>query len=199
MRAGPPEELRRTAARRGQDWRPGSETMKRQLFLLRHAKSSWDDPSIPDHDRPLNKRGRKAAATMRQFIRSEGIRPDLVCVSSARRALQTLEALGPWDRPPSVEIEPELYLARSQKILELVHDVPPSSRVVMVIGHNPGLQDFATLLAGDSGDALVRRLTEAFPTGAMAKFKIDGDWSQVAPGSGRLTRLVTPRELTPPA
>ncbi len=172
--------------------------MKRQLFLLRHAKSSWDDLSIPDHDRPLNKRGRKAAAVMRRYIRSEGIRPDLVRASSAKRALQTLEALEPWDRPPAVEIKPALYVASAQKILELVRDIPASSRVALLIGHNPGLQEFAMLLAGGD-DALVRRLAQNFPTGAMAKFEIDGDWSQVQEGSGQLTSLVTPRELKPPA
>lgn len=172
--------------------------MKRKLFLLRHAKSSWDDLSIPDHDRPLNKRGRKAAAVMRHYIQSEGIRPDLVCVSSAKRTLQTLEALEPWDRPPAVEITPALYLAAPQKILELVRDIPASSRVVLLIAHNPGLQEFAKLLAGDCDDALVRHLAEAFPTGAMAKFEIDCDWPQVHEGSGRLTSLVTPRELKPP-
>ncbi len=172
--------------------------MKRQLFLLRHAKSSCDDLSVPDHDRPLNKRGRKAAALMRQFIRFEGIRPDLVCASSAKRTLQTLEALEPWDRPPAVEIKPALYHAPPQKILELVRDIPDSSRVVLLIGHNPGLQEFAKLLAGRGDDALVGRLAEAFPTGAMAKFEIDCDWPQANEGSGRLTSFVTPRELNPP-
>jgi phosphohistidine phosphatase len=172
--------------------------MKRRLILLRHAKSSWDDLSIPDRDRPLNKRGRKAARTMRRFIRSKKIRPDLVCVSSARRTLQTLEALAPWDRPPAVEIEPALYEAPAQKILDLVRAIPASSRVALLIGHNPGLQDFAKLLAGDSDDALVRRLAEAFPTGALAQFEIDGDWPQIDAGSGKLTLYVTPRELGMP-
>jgi phosphohistidine phosphatase len=174
--------------------------MKRQLFLLRHAKSSWDDLSIPDHDRPLNKRGRKAAAMMRRYIRSERIRPDLVWASSAKRALQTFEALEPWDRPPAVEIKPALYLAAAQKILELVRDIPASSRVALLIGHNPGLQEFALLLAGGGDDdASVRRLAQNFPTGALAKFEIDGDWSQAHEGSGQLASLVTPRELKPPA
>lgn len=173
--------------------------MKRQLFLLRHAKSAWDDPSIPDHDRPLNKRGRKAAAAMRQYIRSAGISPDLVWVSGARRTLQTLDALAPWRQPTKVEIKEALYLAPPEKILGLVRGLPAWSRAVLLIGHNPGLQEFGKLLAEGSDDAIARRLAETFPTGAIAQFEIDCLWSQVEGGSGKLTSFVTPRELKPPA
>lgn len=172
--------------------------MKRRLFLLRHAKSSWDDLAIPDHDRPLNKRGRKAAIAMRQFIRAAKIKPDLVCVSSARRTMQTLEALAPWRRPPPVEVMDELYLASAQKIMELARGFPDSSRAVLVIGHNPGLQEFALLLASGKDDALVLRMAQAFPTGAMAQFEIDCPWSQIDEGLGQLTSFVAPRGLKSP-
>src|SRR6516165_5709318 len=83
---------------------------KRQLLLLRHAKSSRDDPSIADHERPLSKRGRKAAEAMRRMMRSEGLVPDLVLVSPARRTMETLSALQPWDKPPVIDEKQELTL-----------------------------------------------------------------------------------------
>ncbi len=173
--------------------------MEKQLFLLRHAKSSWDDLSLPDHDRPLSKRGRKAGAAVRRLVQSERISPDLIQVSSALRTLQTLEALQPWKKPPRVEVKEALYHASAPQILELLRDVPDQAVSVLLIGHNPGLQEFAILLAGGHGDAaedaLGRRLADAFPTGALAEFALDCSWSQIAEGSGKLTRFVTPREL----
>jgi phosphohistidine phosphatase len=173
--------------------------MKKQLFLLRHAKSSWKDLSLPDHDRPLNKRGRKAAAAIRRLVRSEGIHPGLICVSSALRTLQTLEALQPWDEQPEVEVTDALYLAPAQQILERLRQIPESTRAVLVIGHNPGLQELAVLLVGGDDhvaeDALARRLADSFPTGALAEFTVDCSWSRIDRGSGRPTRYVTPREL----
>jgi phosphohistidine phosphatase len=173
--------------------------MEKQLFLLRHAKSSWKDLSLPDHDRPLNKRGRKAAAAIRRLVRSEGIDPGLICVSGALRTLQTLEALQPWDGQPEVEVTDALYLAPAQQILERLRKIPESTRAVLVIGHNPGLQELAVLLVGGDDhvakDALPRRLADSFPTGALAEFALDCSWSRIGRGSGRLTRFVTPREL----
>jgi phosphohistidine phosphatase len=175
------------------------QIMKKQLFLLRHAKSSWDDVSIPDHDRPLSKRGRKAAAAMRRLAQSEKIDPDLIWVSSAVRTLQTLEALQPWDQPPKVEVKETLYHAPAAKILELLRNIPESAGKVLLIGHNPGLQELALLLIGGddaaAGDGLARRLADSYPTGALAQFELECSWSQIGEGSGKLTRFVTPREL----
>jgi phosphohistidine phosphatase len=173
--------------------------MKKQIFLLRHAKSSWDDLSIPDHDRPLSKRGRKAAATMRQLFKSEKLSPDLIYVSSAQRTLQTLELLQPWDRPPKVEVKKALYMASAPQIMELLREIPDTAHAVLLIGHNPGLQELAILLLdGDdqaTKDALGRRLADAYPTGALAQFALDCSWSRIGRGAGRLTRFVVPREL----
>jgi len=173
--------------------------MKKQLFLLRHAKSSWDDATLADRDRPLSKRGRKAIAAMRQLVQSEKIAPDLVYVSSARRTLQTLEGLEPWDRSPKVAVTPELYLASAAQILELLRGVPDAARVVLLIGHNPGLHELAVSLVGGSehaeGDGLARRLAEGYPTGALAQFELEGRWAQLGEKPARLKRFVTPREL----
>jgi len=169
--------------------------MARMIFLLRHAKSSWDDPSLPDHDRPLSKRGRKAAAAMREFLRSEKICPDLVWVSSARRTRETLEALRPFDHAPKAEVKPALYMASAQRMVELLRQAPEGARALLLIGHNPGLEELAVLLAGDGAadEPLVRRLREKFPTGALAEFNFDGPWRRLGPGAGKLTRFVAPR------
>jgi phosphohistidine phosphatase len=169
--------------------------MKRRLLLLRHAKSSWDDPALADHDRPLSKRGRKAAALMRELVRSEKLNPDLVLVSSAKRTLETLAALTPWERPPDVVVDKALYHAEPPAIFGLLRDAPADARVLLVIGHNPGLQEFAILFADHSDGPLVQSLEESFPTGALAEFDIDGPWAKIRTGAGKLTRFVTPRAL----
>jgi phosphohistidine phosphatase len=96
----------------------------RQLLLMRHAKSSWDDPKLADHARPLNARGRAAAASMGGEMRRLGLAPDVVLVSSARRTLQTLEALKPWDDTPLVEPMDRLYLASGEQLLGVLHGAP---------------------------------------------------------------------------
>ncbi len=170
----------------------------RQLLLLRHAKSSWDDPKLPDHARSINARGRRAAAAMRKAIRDLGLVPDVVLVSSARRTLQTLEALEPWDETPLVEPLDALYLASPEQILEVLHTVAETARSVMVIAHNPGLHEVSVGLAGDAAPAssdAMRRLSEGFPTGALAEFAIGGPWRSLGPGGGRLVRFVSPKDL----
>jgi phosphohistidine phosphatase len=169
--------------------------MTRTLVLLRHAKSSWDDPSLADHDRPLTKRGRKAAAAMGALVRAEKIRPDLVYVSSALRTRQTLEGLQPWAHEPDIVVEPTLYHATPSQIFALLHGAPDAARTVMLIGHNPGLHEFAVQLAGAGEEALLDRLAESFPTGALAEFTTGAPWPKLDGGAGKLLRLVKPREL----
>ena len=175
------------------------QTMAHRLFLLRHAKSYWDDPSIPDHERPLSKRGRKAAFAMRHMMRSKGLVPDLVLVSNARRTLETLKALQPWDDPPVIDATDALYLASAGQILKLLREVNDHVRSVLLIGHNPGLQEFAMLLVGANAETakskIARRLAKAYPTGALAEFALSVPWSQIGKGAGQPTRFVTPSEL----
>ena len=125
-------------------WQP-----MRQLLLLRHAKSSWDDPALSDHARPLNARGRRAAAAIAQAMRELGLAPDIVLVSSARRTLQTLEALTPFDDPALIEPMDALYLAPWRGLLAAIQEVPETARSLLVIGHNPGLHELAMALAGE--------------------------------------------------
>jgi phosphohistidine phosphatase len=171
----------------------------RQLLLMRHAKSSWDDPKLSDHARPLNTRGRHAAAAMRRAMRDLGLSPDVALVSSARRTLQTLEALEPWDETPLVEPMDALYLATAPQILSVLRGVAETARSVLVIGHNPGLHELAMLLVGAQGMTLggnaVRRLAEGYPTGALAEFSVAGSWRSLGEGGGRLLRFLCPRDL----
>lgn len=176
-----------------------SITALRQLLLLRHAKSSWDDPKLSDHARPLNARGRRAAEAMREAMHNLGLAPDIVLVSSARRTLQTLEALEPWDDTPLIEPMDALYLATPAQILTVLNGVAETARSVLVIGHNPGLHEFAVMLVGEHSMSLAnsetRKLQEGFPTGALAEFAIVGPWGTLGEGGGRLTRFVSPRDL----
>lgn len=166
-----------------------------QLLLLRHAKSSRDEPSLPDQDRPLAPRGRRDAAVMRAVMQDLGLTPDLVLVSAARRTMQTLEALEPWEETPLIEPLEQLYLADAAQIAVVVRGVAETVRRVLLIGHNPGLQEFAVQLASASPRDTYRRMANKFPTCALAEFAISGTWSELAHDTVRLTRFVTASEL----
>jgi phosphohistidine phosphatase len=171
----------------------------RQLILLRHAKSSWDDASMPDRDRPLNARGRRTIAMMRQAMLDLGLAPDLILVSTARRTQETLEALEPFDDAPLIEQMDSLYLANPMQLLAALHGVAETVRSVLLIGHNPGLHDLAMNLAGPramaSGGEPNRALAAGFPTGALAEFVVAGSWGDLREGGGRLVRFLTPKML----
>lgn len=167
-----------------------------QLLLLRHAKSSWDDANQPDRDRKLNQRGREAAALMRETMRELGLCPDVVLVSSARRTLETLEALEPWTDTPLIEPMDSLYHATAGQLLDAVRDVAETVRSVLVIGHNPGMHDLALTLCTDQSVPAARQMAAGFPTAALAEFVISTPWSRITPGGGRLVRFLTPRALS---
>ena len=152
-----------------------------RLYLLRHAKSSWDDASLDDHDRPLAPRGRKASKAIGRYLRDHDIEPELVLCSSAKRARQTLARLGPAG--VDARIEPELYGASAQALLERLHAVPDEVASVMLIGHNPGMQQLAFNLAG---------LDDKFPTAALATFECSR-WRTL--DQATLVDYVRPREL----
>ncbi len=178
----------------------------RQLLLLRHADSSWDDAVQSDHARPLNPRGRAAAAAMRAVFRSLRLVPDVVLVSSARRTRQTLDALAPWDETPIVEPMDGLYLATPEQVLAIVSGVAETVRSLMVVGHNPGLHELAMTLAGahatSSNGHMARQLTEGFPAGGLAEFTVADSWQALGPrhgpaqSYGRLVRFVRPQDLS---
>ncbi len=167
----------------------------RQLLLLRHAKSSRDDKLLPDRDRPLAPKGRVRAAAMAQTLRELGLAPDLVLVSPARRTLETLEALEPWDETPLIEPLEQLYLANVTQLFTILNGVAETVRSVLLIGHNPGLHELAVALCDTGGKppqiAAMQQLRDAFPTAALAEFAIAGPWWQLHPGAARLVRYLT--------
>ena len=166
-----------------------------QLLLLRHAKSSWDDPKLSDRDRPLNKRGRRAAAAMRQAMQDLGLSPDLILVSTARRTQETLAALEPWDETPLIEPLESLYLASARQLLDVLRGTNETVRSVMLIGHNPGLHELAVSLAGSVESEQTHRLGDGFPTTALAEFAIGSTWESLGTGGGQLVRYLIPRDL----
>jgi phosphohistidine phosphatase len=167
----------------------------RRLHLLRHAKSSWDDPGLADHDRPLAPRGRRAATRVRERLGPEGVRPQLVLCSTATRATQTLDLLQPALGNASVSIEDGLYHATAARLSDRVQLVPDDVTEVLLVGHNPALQDLALLLAEPS--AARDRVAAKLPTGALVTLELDASsWDAVRPGSAKIVSLLLPRELT---
>jgi phosphohistidine phosphatase len=162
----------------------------KRLVLLRHAKSSWSDPGLPDHDRPLNGRGQDAAALVGRHLRREGFRPDLVLCSSATRTQQTLHLL---DLPEGNEviIDDRIYGAPAPDLLSCISEVPDRYQTVLLIGHNPGVEDLARMLDRDGLDSV-----EKFPTAAVAVLDLPiGAWREITAGAGRLDVFFTPKEL----
>jgi phosphohistidine phosphatase len=160
----------------------------RTLLLLRHAKSSWDDPSLADHDRPLAPRGRRAAKRIGELLRDRRIEISIVLCSSARRARETLDLAQP---PGEVHIEQELYGASARQLLERIRRVPEEVDSLMLIGHNPAIEELALGLAADRSELEGAK----FPTGALATFTVSGPWVRLAPAEATLTGFVKPRDL----
>ncbi len=170
----------------------------KSLFLLRHAKSSWDDPSLADFDRPLAARGRGAAPRMAAYMRKKGLVPDLVLCSAARRARETWELMAPVlgaDAP--VRTRGTLYGAEPGRLLAALRRAPRGTSSVLLIGHNPEIEDLAHRLCGpgSKGKALAR-LRAKYPTAALAVISFEGErWSTIGEGRGVLKRFVRPRDL----
>lgn len=167
--------------------------MKR-LYLLRHAKSSWKDTSLPDHDRPLAGRGRRAAKAIARHMREHGVEPELVLCSTARRARETLDRIASALGSPTVRVESELYAASAPALLERLRGIPDTVESVMVIGHNPGLQELALELARPASAA--SELAAKYPTGALATLAFDASsWQELGRDTAELVELVRPRDL----
>ena len=164
-----------------------------RLYLLRHAKSSWDDPGSNDRDRPLSPRGRRAAERIAEHLRAEGVRLDLVLCSPAVRARQTLARVRRALGDPKVSFDQTLYAADADRLLARLRAVPAGVEALMVVGHNPGLQDLALELATKGSE--VRKLREKLPTGGLATFSFEGAWHELGPRRAKLVRFVVPREL----
>jgi phosphohistidine phosphatase len=176
----------------------------KQLFVLRHAKSSWDDPGLDDHERPLAPRGQRAVKQLAAHMREHEIRPEQVLCSSARRTLETCEGI---QADGKIVVEPDLYEASGNDVLARLQRIPETTSSVMIIGHNPALQVLLLRLTGanDTGglssngdgdpESMVAQLQRKFPTGALATLSFECAWSELSPGSAKLVDMVRPRDL----
>lgn len=169
--------------------------MKR-LILLRHAKSSWGDPDLPDHDRPLTKRGRGAVPVIAAWLGGRGYLPDLALCSPACRARDTYALLAAaLPGLPEARLESGLYHAPPRTLLRRLQQVG-DARAVMIVGHQPGLGSFARKLAGAPVPARCARAFEHFPTAAAAVLDFDlDDWRGVDWQAARFIDFARPREL----
>ncbi len=169
------------------------------LTLLRHAKSGWDDPVSRDFDRPLNPKGRRAAALVGRHLRDQGVRFDHVVASPALRVQQTLDevasgyraALEPaWDR--------RIYLASAATLLDVVRELPEAAASALLTGHNPGLEDLVLLLVPAAADGPRGEVEDKYPTASVAELSFAVDrWADVGEGGAQLVRFTRPRDLDP--
>src|SRR5579871_2454938 len=183
-----------------------TERKKRNLVLFRHAKSAW--PDVPDHERPLAGRGIRAAPLMGRWLRDAGLVPDLVLCSTARRARETWEFAQPGlGTAPPVRFEDSIYGEDATGLLALIRGVPPATGTLLLIGHNPAIEDLAPMLAappgsggpGAAGPGDLERMRAKFPTAAIAVLQPAVTWRGLAGGRAALTAFVTPRDLPVPA
>jgi phosphohistidine phosphatase len=167
----------------------------KRLTILRHAKSSWDDP-VADFDRSLNARGREAAVLVGKELKRRGAKFDCVLASPARRVRETLDRVAEgYGEPLDVHFHERIYLASEDHLLQLVHRITDDVESAMIIGHNPGLHRLTLLLARDEG-SLRDQIADKYPTGAAATVVFEaGRWREVEPGSGQLSALILPRDL----
>lgn len=165
-----------------------------RLLLLRHAKSSWNQPELADHDRPLAPRGRRAATALGEHLQRLAQRPELVLCSSAARTVETLQRIRPaLPASTSVEVEEGLYAADADELLARVRQLPSTVACALLIGHNPGIEDLAVMLAGHGDRAARAAMAAKFPTAALANLTIDEHWSAVEPGAATLDEFWIPR------
>jgi phosphohistidine phosphatase len=172
-------------------------TDMRKLFLLRHAKSSWDDPASEDFDRPLNGRGRKSARRMGEYMAEQGIRPGMALVSAAARTRATWESLEPHLEGVPVSIEEGLYEASRNDLLARLRRLDDHMESVLLVGHNPGIGRLAEALAEHHGESeALARLAEKFPTGALAILHLYiAHWGELEAGRGLLAAFIRPKDL----
>ncbi len=177
---------------------------ERRLYVLRHAKSSWDDPAQDDHDRPLAPRGKRAVAALAAYIATSEVRPQIVLCSSARRTLDTLEGVGVGGEH---RIDRRFFELSCGGLLEELRALPAETGSVMIVGHNPTMQMLVLKLTGGSAayvaadpaqQLIAEQLVEIerkFPTGALATLRFSCQWAELTSGAARLSDYVRPKAL----
>ncbi|ATE66694.1 histidine phosphatase family protein [Rhizorhabdus dicambivorans] len=172
----------------------------KKVTLLRHAKSGWDDPVSRDFDRPLNAKGKRAAHRVGEYLRQHDIHFDHVVASPAVRVVETIEHLAEgtgetiapaWDK--------RVYLASAVSLLDVIQEADDRYDNLLLVGHNPGLEDLVLMLVPDSPDDAARdQVEEKFPTASIAEISFPVDrWEDIRPNGGALSLFVRPRDLDP--
>lgn len=167
--------------------------MTKRLLLIRHAKSSWGDPTAGDHARPLNARGQQAATAIGQWLLSKGDLPDQILSSDSARTRETVARMtAGWPEIPDIQFQPSLYLVGPSDLLAALH-LATGERVALV-AHNPGIADFADQMARQTPSH--GRFFD-YPTGATTILDFDIlNWNDATPGKGRVVDFIVPRDLT---
>jgi phosphohistidine phosphatase len=165
----------------------------RRLFLIRHAKA--EPHGRTDAKRKLAPRGESDAREIGTWLAEEGVQSGLAVVSPARRAVQTWElATEGLGRSPRTVLDDRVYEASVEDLLEVIHEVTPQTRTLVIVGHNPSIQVLATVLDNGAGDRKpAKEMARKFPTSGIALFELAGPWSNLAPGDADLTAFVVPR------
>lgn len=166
------------------------------LLLLRHAKSSWDDHTLPDHRRPLSRRGLRAAPAMAEHLRELALLPELIVSSTSERTRQTVEMVVEHLDDPPVQFDDSVYLAGPSQLLGSIRSADDAVETLMLVGHNPGMHAIAVALSDGRPSPANARLDAKFPTAAVAVIDFDVDrWRDVGPGLGHLADFIRPKDL----
>jgi len=172
----------------------------KKLTLLRHAKSGWDDPVSRDFDRPLNDKGKRAARRIGRYLREHGLHFDHVVASPAIRVVETIEHLAEgmgelmapaWDK--------RVYLASAVSLLDVIQEADDRYQSLLLVGHNPGLEDLVLMLVPDSAtDAARDQIEEKFPTASIAEIEFPVErWEDVRANGGAISLFMRPRDIDP--
>jgi phosphohistidine phosphatase len=167
------------------------------VYLLRHAKSSWDQPYLDDYQRPLAPRGLNAAPRLGRYMSKEKLIPERVLCSGARRAQETWDLVSDaLEVTVPVNVLPEIYHGSTGTLKGLIHGLPDSEDSVLLVGHNPTFHDFALSLAGSGEEEAIQRLRFKYPTGSLAilDFGVQ-EWREVREGTGHLRDFIRPKGL----
>ena len=169
------------------------------LTLLRHAKSDWHSGAASDFERPLNARGHKAARTVGRELRAQGLAFDAVIASPAARVVETVDDLAEaYGSPLRPRFDERVYLGSVTTLLAVIREADDAADRLLIVGHNPGLENLAMLLTRDDGNGLRSELAAKYPTATVAEIALPIDhWREVAPGEGELARFIRPRDLDP--
>lgn len=171
--------------------------MTKSLYVMRHAKSSWKDLSVPDFERPLAPRGERAARSMGHWLKSARPLPELILCSTATRAVRTCQLITrSLGSSVQVHFEDGLYGASGTALLARLHGLPDKVKSVLLIGHNPGVQDLLIELANEGDPVRLVEVRAGFPTCAVATLRVNGHWSELGTCTARVKDLVTPSTLS---